>query len=134
MDFDVVNDHLTGAIYGTDVHYGGSDDPRVGRFVADRPLKTDSGPTRLAELLREGRPLLLDLTGTSTAARIAHPWTDRVRTVAVLDTDAEAEAAALLIRPDGYLAWAADAPVRTPAHAEDLRTALTSWFGDPISV
>ncbi|MER6046730.1 FAD-dependent monooxygenase [Streptomyces sp. NPDC001793] len=134
MDFDVVNDHLTGAIYGTDVHYGGSDDPRVGRFVADRPLTTDSGPTRLAELLREGRPLLLDLTGTSTAARIAHPWTDRVRTVAALDTDAEAEAAALLIRPDGHLAWAADAPVRTPAHAEDLRTALTSWFGDPISV
>ncbi|MYT30089.1 MULTISPECIES: FAD-dependent monooxygenase [unclassified Streptomyces] len=123
MDFEAVNDYLTKAIYGTDVHYGGSDDPRVGHFVADRPLKTHSGPTRLAELLRDGRPLLLDLTDASMAVRTAQPWTDRVRTVAALDTDAEA--AALLIRPDGYLAWAGEAPV----HDEDLRTALTDWFG-----
>ncbi|WP_438484712.1 FAD-dependent monooxygenase [Streptomyces sp. S186] len=123
MDFDAVNDLLTNAIYGTDVRYGDSADPRVGRFVADRPLKTDSGPTRLAELLRDGRPLLLDLTGTSTAVRTADPWADRVRTVAALDADAEA--AVLLIRPDGYLAWAGDAPV----YDEDLRTALTDWFG-----
>ncbi|MFU9032001.1 MULTISPECIES: FAD-dependent monooxygenase [Streptomyces] len=123
MGFDEVNDYLTDGVYGTDVHYGGSDDARVGAFVADRQLKTDSGPIRLAELLREGRPLLLDLSGTSAAVRVAEPWSDRVRAVAAQDTDAEA--AVLLIRPDGHLAWAGDEPV----HGEDLHTALTDWFG-----
>ncbi|MEU7152588.1 FAD-dependent monooxygenase [Streptomyces sp. NPDC039022] len=123
MGFDEVNNYLTDAIYGTDIHYGGSADPRVGTFVADRQLKTDAGTVRLAELLRGGRPLLLDLTGTSDAVRAAEPWSDRIRAVAALDTDAEA--AVLLIRPDGCLAWAGDAPVSDAG----LRTALTEWCG-----
>lgn len=123
LGFGEVNDHLTDAVYGTDVHYGGGGDPRVGTFVADRQLKTDAGTVRLAELLREGRPLLLDLTGTATAVRAAEPWSDRVRAVTALD--ANADAAVLLVRPDGHLAWVGDEPVP----GEDLRTALTDWFG-----
>ncbi|MEU2874190.1 FAD-dependent monooxygenase [Streptomyces olivoreticuli] len=123
MGFPEVNDHLTDAIYGTDVRYARGCDPRVGTFVADRPLKTESGTVRLAELLRHGRPLLLDLTGTALATGAAEPWSDRVSAVAAVDPNTEA--ALLLIRPDGYLAWAGD----RPGADEELRTALTEWFG-----
>ncbi|MFJ3493262.1 FAD-dependent monooxygenase [Streptomyces sp. NPDC086091] len=134
MALDDVNDLLTRAIYGTDVDYGGDDaggggGPRVGAFVADRPLTTDLGPVRLAELHRDGRPLLLDFTTGSVARAPAAPWRDRVRVVAAPGT--AAEAAVLLVRPDGHLAWAADAPVRP----EDVRAALTEWAGpaaDPV--
>jgi 2-polyprenyl-6-methoxyphenol hydroxylase-like FAD-dependent oxidoreductase len=99
-------------VYDT-VHSG---PPPTGRFAPNLTI----GGTRLAELTRTARPLLLDSTGTLAA--VAAPWRDRVDVVegAVEGTDAPA----LLLRPDTYVAWAGD-------DAGSLREALLRWCGSP---
>jgi hypothetical protein len=89
-------------------------------------LTLDDG-RRVAELFHDARPVLLDLDGA--VADTARGWTDRVDTVSA--SIAEHPAAALLIRPDGYVAWAADE--FGPADEAALRAALQRWFGTPTS-
>lgn len=89
---------------GSDVHYIRGGRPLVGRWVRDFPLTVDGRVSRLAELARDGRPLLLDLTGRDELAGVAAGWADRVRLV--VGTSDTAPAEAILIRPDGYAAWA----------------------------
>ena len=99
-------------VAGADVRYGSSpSSPLVGGFVPD-----------LGELTHSGRPLLVDNTGT--LASVATPWRDRVDVV----TAPVADATALLVRPDCYVAWASssDRPDQ-----DSLRAALTQWFGAP---
>jgi hypothetical protein len=80
---------------------------------------------RVVELLHDARPVLLDGSGGGASA-VATPWTDRVDTV----TGAIAGGpAAILIRPDGYVAWAAN--TMETDDATRLRTALARWFGTP---
>ncbi|AEW98011.1 MULTISPECIES: FAD-dependent monooxygenase [Streptomycetaceae] len=76
------------------------------------------GPGRLYEALREGTFVLL---GPATRADVAAPWADRVRWV----TPAGGAGPVALVRPDGYVAWAASAPFA----AGELRRALTRWCG-----
>ena len=78
---------------------------------------------RVAELLHEGRAVLLDLAGD--VAEAARGWADRVDTVRA--TIADRPESAILIRPDGYVAWAAD--TFAAAQAAGLRAALLRWFG-----
>jgi 2-polyprenyl-6-methoxyphenol hydroxylase-like FAD-dependent oxidoreductase len=101
---------------GADVRYGnGSGHPMTGRWMPDLPLRTETGPTRVAELLRGGRPLLLTATdGTAKA------WTARVDVIVTADAPAET----VLIRPDGYVAWAGP-------DGDGLEAALRTWFGAP---
>ncbi|KUH81190.1 FAD-dependent monooxygenase [Mycobacterium sp. IS-1556] len=114
--------HLAGLLAGSDVRYDvGDDHPLSGLMVSD--LVFDDG-RRVAGLLHEARPVLLDLSGGAAAA-VSAPWADRVDAVTVAMTDCPA--AALLLRPDGYVAWAADT---FDADDEDrLRVALVRWFG-----
>ncbi|MFE7622963.1 FAD-dependent monooxygenase [Streptomyces sp. NPDC057509] len=101
--------------------------PLAGHFAPDLALETGGGPARLAELMRTGRPVLLDLGGEPYPAQAAADWKDRVDIVAA--TCPEPPATALLVRPDGYVAWAAD-PDETSDEARDgLRRALAGWFG-----
>ncbi len=103
---------------GAEIRYGADPHPLVGRWMPDLPLR---GPvSRVAELFRTGRPVLLDLAGGTS--RAAGPWTDRVDVV-VASCDAP-PADAVLIRPDGYVAWAGSAD-----GTDALRKALTRWFG-----
>ncbi|MFK0293880.1 FAD-dependent monooxygenase [Streptomyces sp. NPDC090442] len=128
MAMDEVNKYLTEIVYATGIRYDPGPDghPLAGTFLRDLPLTTADGPTRLVELLHPGRPLLLGLDGKAGAdglRKAAAGWADRV---AIVPADAEGVgAAALLVRPDGYLAWAGDAPVTEEA----LRAALTAWCG-----
>jgi hypothetical protein len=78
---------------------------------------------RVAELLHDARPVLLDLDGS--AAPALRGWTDRVDAVSAKATDRPA--AAILIRPDGYIAWATD--TFGPAEEAGLHAALQRWFG-----
>jgi hypothetical protein len=78
----------------------------------------------IAELLRDARPVLLDLSGAGVAAA-ASGWAHRVDIISASITDPPA--AAILIRPDGYIAWAAD--TYGPAHEAGLLAALRRWFG-----
>jgi 2-polyprenyl-6-methoxyphenol hydroxylase-like FAD-dependent oxidoreductase len=108
---------------GADVRYDmGEEHPAAptGWFVPPLHVTTDDGHTRrLAELLRDARPLLLDLTGENDLATTAEAWSDRV--IHVTATADDAPAPALLIRPDGYVAWAGADP-------DGLKAALARWF------
>ncbi|MFI6740875.1 FAD-dependent monooxygenase [Nonomuraea sp. NPDC050451] len=118
------NLHTVAALLaGADVRYDmGEEHPAAstGWFVPPLDLTTDDGHARrLAELLRDARPLLLDLTGENDLAVIAEPWNDRVHHVTATADDSPSPA--LLIRPDGYVAWAGADP-------DSLKAALTRWF------
>ena len=121
MHLPEVANHLANLLAGSDVRYAiGDDHPLSGRLVPDITVTTDAGPVRVAELLRTARPILLDLSGG--AAGHAREWADRVDIVTATADDAPA--AALLIRPDGYVAWAT-----SDSDVDGLHRALTRWFG-----
>ena len=121
---------------GLDIHYDvGPGHPLLGRRMPDLELLTESGPRRVYGLLHEARPALLNF-GDPDALDIA-PWADRVQRIDARYAGvwelpllgAVAAPTAVLIRPDGYVAWAAaDAPM----HA-GLPSALTTWFGPPAA-
>jgi 3-(3-hydroxy-phenyl)propionate hydroxylase len=130
LSMDEPRRRIAGMISGLDIHYDlGDGHPLVGRRVPDLDLVTADGPQTVFTLLHEAHPVLLNL-GQPSDFDIA-PWADRVRLV-----EAEyagrwelpllgpvAAPAAVLIRPDGYVAWAGD-----PAEPE-LPDALATWFG-----
>ncbi|MEV0677563.1 FAD-dependent monooxygenase [Actinosynnema sp. NPDC050436] len=106
---------------GADTVYdmGTSPHPMTGRWMPDLPL---GHGTSFARLARSGRPLLLDFTTTSALRSAARPWVDRVDVHAATTPTPPADG--VLVRPDGYVAWAGTAP-------EDLTHALRRWFGVP---
>jgi 2-polyprenyl-6-methoxyphenol hydroxylase-like FAD-dependent oxidoreductase len=106
---------------GADVRYDmGADGPLVGRWAPDLVLDTADGPTRLADLTHDARPLLLDLTGALTGETHG----GRVR---VVTARADSPLAGILLRPDCYVAWASQEP-----DVDGLRAAYERWFG-PVS-
>jgi 2-polyprenyl-6-methoxyphenol hydroxylase-like FAD-dependent oxidoreductase len=105
---------------GADVAYGGGAHPMTGRWMPDLALRGETGPVTVAGLSHAARPVLLTLAGDVTYAETAKPWSDRVDVVAATAENAPAEA--VLIRPDGYVAWAG---------GEGLEAALRTWFGHP---
>jgi hypothetical protein len=133
-DIDAVRRRLAGRASGLDVHYDlGEGHPLLGRRMPDLDLVTADGPLRVFALLHEARPLLLNL-GEPGGLDIA-PWADRVQLIdasydgrwelpvlGVVDAPA-----AVLVRPDGYVAWVGDG---TDAGLTD---ALATWFGPPHS-
>jgi 2-polyprenyl-6-methoxyphenol hydroxylase-like FAD-dependent oxidoreductase len=113
MDFEDVNRFLIEKITAISVRYDlGEGHPLVGRRLRDVQL----GRGRLYGLLHRGRGLLLDTTGLLSV----QGWADRVDYVA--DTSEELDVPALLLRPDGHVAWVGDDP-------QDLRQHLLRWFG-----
>ncbi|MEU7531534.1 FAD-dependent monooxygenase [Saccharothrix sp. NPDC042600] len=116
MAFDRVNRHLIGKITAIDLRYGGADGVHdlVGRRLPDTAVRGG----RLYDLLHAGRGLLLDRTGHLTAGG----WSDRVDHLA--DPTAALDVPALLLRPDGHVAWVGD-------DQRDLADHLTRWFGGP---
>jgi 3-(3-hydroxy-phenyl)propionate hydroxylase len=123
---------VAGMISALDIHYDlGDGHPVVGRRVPDLDLQTDDGPTRVFALLHDARPVLLSF-GAPAGFDLA-PWADRVRWVIATHEGAwelpvlgEVPApSAVLIRPDGHVAWAGD--LTDP----ELPLALTTWFGAP---
>ena len=117
-----VAEHMARLLAGADVRYDtGDSHPLSGRLVPDLTL---GDGRRVGDLLHGGRPVLLDLSG-GRVGEAAREWADRVD-VTVTESD-DVESRALLIRPDGYVAWAADT-----FDADDqvhLRAALRRWFG-----
>jgi 2-polyprenyl-6-methoxyphenol hydroxylase-like FAD-dependent oxidoreductase len=119
---------------GLDVHYDlGEGHPLLGRRMPDLDLVTGDGPLRVFTLLHEARPVLLNL-GEPGGSDIT-PWADRAQLVdAQYDGPWELPAlgevtapTAVLIRPDGYVAWVGD-----PTEP-GLADALTTWFGPPTA-
>jgi len=117
-------------ISGLDVRYDlGEGHPLLGRRMPDLDVVTESGTLRVFTLLHDARPVLLDL-GEPGAYDVG-PWADRVRRVGARYDGAwdlpvlgrVSAPTAVLIRPDGYVAWVSEGP------DHGLREALGTWFG-----
>ncbi len=130
LAMDEPRKRLGGMMSGLDVRYDlGEGHPLLGRRMPDLDLVTPAGPRRVFTLLHDARPVLLDL-GEPGEVDVG-PWADRVQ---VLDASyvgpwelpvlGEVPApTAVLVRPDGYVAWVGEGDY------SGLEDALTTWFG-----
>ena len=121
-----------GTSSGLDIRYDlGQGHPLLGRRMPDLDLVVADGPLRVFELLHGAKPALLNLAGPDRFD--IGPWTDRVQ---LIDAEyagpwelpvlgAVTAPAAVLIRPDGYVAWVGEPP------DPGLPDALSTWFGEP---
>jgi hypothetical protein len=111
-------------VWGVSLRYDlGGSHPLVGRSAPDFELADGS---KLGELLRNGKGLLLDFDGRPALQALAGRWSDRIVYLAS-DARDRLGSSALLVRPDGVVAWASDAG---PDHAEAAQAA-SRWFGEP---
>ena len=117
---------------GLDIRYDlGEGHPLLGRRMPDLDLVTPNGPRRVFTLLHDARPVLLNLAEPGAVA--ITPWRDRVQVIDAKHSGAWELPAlgavtvptAVLIRPDGYVAWVGDVTQL------GLVDALTTWFGPP---
>jgi 3-(3-hydroxy-phenyl)propionate hydroxylase len=134
LGMDEPRKRIAGMMSGLDIHYDlGDGHPLLGRRMPDLDVEIAAGPLRVYALLHDARPVLLNL-GPPGGLDIA-PWADRVRLVDAtyagtweLPVIGEVAApAAVVIRPDGHVAWVGDG---TDA---ELTDALTTWFGPPAA-
>jgi 2-polyprenyl-6-methoxyphenol hydroxylase-like FAD-dependent oxidoreductase len=113
MDFEAVNRYLIEKITAIGIRYDFGEGPELlGRRLRDVELKRG----RLYGLMHQGRGLLLDQTGRLSVAG----WTDRVDHV--VDVSDELDAPAVLLRPDGHVAWVGE-------DQSELLSRLPQWFG-----
>jgi 3-(3-hydroxy-phenyl)propionate hydroxylase len=130
LSMDEPRKRFAAMMSGLGIHYDlGEGHPLLGRRMPDLDLVTANGPLRVFQLLHDARPVLLNL-GEPGAFDITS-WADRVQSIdAKYDGAWELPAigvvaapTAVLIRPDGYVAWVGDQTQR------GLVEALTTWFG-----
>jgi 3-(3-hydroxy-phenyl)propionate hydroxylase len=134
LTMDEPRKRYAGMMSGLDIRYDlGTGHPLLGRRMPDLDLVTESGPRRVFTLLHDARPVLLNL-GEPGALDIA-PWADRIQRIDARYAGvwelpvlgAVAAPTAVLIRPDGHVAWVGDGT------DQGLRDALTTWFGPPTA-
>ena len=134
LSMDEPRRRLAAEMSGLDIHYDlGEEHPLLGRRMPDLDLVTASGPLRVFTLLHDARPVLLNL-GAPGSFDIT-PWADRVQ---LIDAEysgiwelpalgAVTAPIAVLIRPDGYVAWVGE------FSQLGLPDALSTWFGAPTA-
>jgi hypothetical protein len=136
LSMDEPRRRLAAEMSGLDIHYDlGEGHPLLGRRMPDLDLVTATGPLRVFTLLHDARPLLLNLGGPGGFD--ITPWADRVQLIDAKYVGtwelpvlgAVTAPTAVLIRPDGYVAWVGD---RTQLQL-GLADALTTWFGPPTA-
>jgi 2-polyprenyl-6-methoxyphenol hydroxylase-like FAD-dependent oxidoreductase len=134
LSMDEPRKRFAAMMSGLDIHYDlGEGHPLLGRRMPDLDLVTANGPLRVFTLLHDARPVLLNL-GEPGAFDIT-PWADRVQSIdakyvgtwELPALGAVTAPTAVLIRPDGYVAWVGD-PTQL-----GLADALTTWFGPPTA-
>jgi 2-polyprenyl-6-methoxyphenol hydroxylase-like FAD-dependent oxidoreductase len=132
LSMDEPRKRFAAMLSGLDIHYDlGEGHPLLGRRMPDRDLVTADGPLRVFTLLHGAKPVLLNLGEPGGFDVTA--WADRVQLIDAEDVGlwelpvrgAVTAPTAVLIRPDGYVAWVGDGT------DTGLRDALTTWFGTP---
>jgi 3-(3-hydroxy-phenyl)propionate hydroxylase len=132
LRMDQPRKHIAAMISGLDVAYDlGEGHPLLGRRMPDLDLVIANSTVRVYELLHGAKPVLLNF-GEAGGLDIA-PWADRVQLVDASYAGAwelpvvgeVAAPSAVLIRPDGHVAWVGE------GSDAGLRDALTTWFGSP---
>ena len=132
LSMDEPRKRFAAMMSGLDIHYDlGEGHPMLGRRMPDLDLVTANGPLRVFTLLHDAWPVLLNL-GEPGGFDIT-PWADRVQLIdATYDGTWELPGlgevtapTAVLIRPDGHVAWVGDSTQL------GLADALTTWFGPP---
>ncbi|MFC8525935.1 FAD-dependent monooxygenase [Nocardia sp. NPDC057227] len=118
---------LAARVSGLDIRYevGGGTHPLLGARMPRLDLDLGGRRVDTARLLHRGRGQLLDLTANSVLRERARPWSDRIDIVTAQPVTPLAGTTAVLVRPDGHVAWTA------PGSHDDLPTALNRWFGAP---
>ena len=133
LDIAEARDRIAGLASGLDIHYDlGDGHPLLGRRIPDLDLVTSDGPLRVYTLLHTARAVLLNL-GEPSELDLA-PWADRVQAVdATYDGAWELPVlgkvpapTAVLIRPDGYVAWVGE------GSDAGLADAFATWFGPAV--
>jgi hypothetical protein len=108
-------------IWGVSLRYDlGSEHPLVGRSCPDFELENGA---RVGTLLRDGKGLLLDFGREASLATLQGRWGEQVKYVAS-DAKNRLGQTALLVRPDGFVAWASD----TTPNPEEVTRAAAKWF------
>ena len=134
LGMDEPRKRIAAMLSALDIHYDlGEGHPLLGRRMPDLDVRTADGPTRVFTLLHDARPVLLNFA--EPGCLDISPWADRVQLVDAkhvgtweLPVLGEVTApAAVLIRPDGHVAWVGD-----PTNS-GLPDALTTWFGPPTA-
>ncbi|MFF4044715.1 FAD-dependent monooxygenase [Streptomyces sp. NPDC001816] len=122
-----VRRHLVGMVTGLDIRHATvpGEHPLLGRRLPDRELVVDGEKTSAFALLAAGRAVLLELGDGLGLREAAAGWADRVDVLRVDHPDCAAPVDAILVRPDGYVAWVAP----LGAGSEGLVDALSHWFG-----
>ena len=132
LSMDEPRMRIAAMMSGLDIHYDlGEGHPLLGRRMPDLDLVTANGPLRVFTLLHDARPVLLNL-GEPGGFDIT-PWADRVQLIdakyagmwELPALGAVTAPTAVLIRPDGYVAWVGELT------QVGLADALTTWFGPP---
>jgi 3-(3-hydroxy-phenyl)propionate hydroxylase len=134
LGMDEPRRRLAAEMSGLGIHYDlGEGHPLLGRRMPDLDLTTANGPLRVFTLLHDARPVLLNL-GEPGGLDIT-PWADRVQLIdakyvgpwELPALGAVTAPTAVLIRPDGYVAWVGD------RIQLGLADALTTWLGPPAA-
>jgi 2-polyprenyl-6-methoxyphenol hydroxylase-like FAD-dependent oxidoreductase len=128
-----VQRHLVGMVTGLDIRHdvGCDRHPLLGRRLEDKQVTRDGVKQSVVSFLEPGRGLLLDLAGSEELRAAGQGWSDRVDTVTVQDAEDGYGLDAVLVRPDGYIAWVGGAGGGPAAGATGmpLTDALARWFG-----
>jgi hypothetical protein len=129
LAFEEPRRHMVATLAGLATRYDlGDSHPLLGRRMPDLDLETTGGPLRVYATLHDAKPVLLSL---GTIDLDIGPWADRMTRIDATyagawelpDTGAVSAPTAVLIRPDGYVAWVGD------SSAAGLVEAMTKWFG-----
>lgn len=114
-----------------DMHTAADDHPLLGKWAPNLTLHSNHRTNTVAELMKGGKGVFIDLDEKSPLSEVALTWGDRVDVTSARCYERPAHLEAMLVRPDGYVAWVRKSEEDNRDAEKTLRVALETWFGLP---